>query len=294
MRIEIDPEFEKLIPPLTKEEFDQLEASITKDGEIRDPIVLWNPDPLGFDDLSFILDGHHRYRIGQKHNLYPGNGLPITQVDLRDREAALLWIEENQVARRNLSDDQRAVMWASILERREKISRANAAATAREAKADPSVADVSSATDRNPREEERATLSTSTRATSAVKTVPSDWFDGAAKGRKLREEEKAAKESRLPVRKLRAAKKLRKANPEAAEDVRQGKKTLRQAKREIQPPAKAAKPHDAECRWRKVDSLVSNLYGELPFEQRAREVRVLAERLRLKYPSLPNVSEEAA
>lgn len=37
----IDPEFESLVPPLSQEEYSQLEANILRDG-CRDPITIWD------------------------------------------------------------------------------------------------------------------------------------------------------------------------------------------------------------------------------------------------------------
>ena len=39
--LKIDPEFEKVIPPLTKDEYHQLEENILDDGKIMMPIAVW-------------------------------------------------------------------------------------------------------------------------------------------------------------------------------------------------------------------------------------------------------------
>jgi len=52
--LRIDPEFEEKIPPLTEDEFLLLEQNIVVDGEVLDPLIIWN---------NTILDGHNRYRI---------------------------------------------------------------------------------------------------------------------------------------------------------------------------------------------------------------------------------------
>ena len=54
----IDKEFESVIPPLEKREFEFLEESILKDGEVNHPLVVWN---------NIIVDGHHRYSILKSH-----------------------------------------------------------------------------------------------------------------------------------------------------------------------------------------------------------------------------------
>ena len=52
-QLKIDPEFEKVIPPLTKDEYHQLEENILDDGRIMMPIAVWG---------DIIVDGHNRYR----------------------------------------------------------------------------------------------------------------------------------------------------------------------------------------------------------------------------------------
>ena len=55
----IDNEFQRLIPPLSADEFNQLEQNILQEG-IRDALVTWN---------GILIDGHNRYSIAKKHNL---------------------------------------------------------------------------------------------------------------------------------------------------------------------------------------------------------------------------------
>ena len=56
--LRIDPEFEEKIPPLTDDEFTQLEANIMAEGALLSPLIVWD---------GVIVDGHNRYRIIQKH-----------------------------------------------------------------------------------------------------------------------------------------------------------------------------------------------------------------------------------
>lgn len=93
MNISIDTEFKNLIPPLTAEEYAGLEESILREG-CRDAIVLWG---------ETIIDGHNRYEICTKH----GVDFRTVQKVLDDRNAAKLWMMQNQLARRNLTDFQR-------------------------------------------------------------------------------------------------------------------------------------------------------------------------------------------
>ena len=57
--LEINEEFKKLIPPLSKEEYEQLETNCLNEG-IREAILTWN---------GVIIDGHNRYEIAKRWNL---------------------------------------------------------------------------------------------------------------------------------------------------------------------------------------------------------------------------------
>ena len=94
--LHIDPEFASIIPPLTPDEFSLLEQSIIDEG-CRDAIVVWG---------NIIIDGHNRYRICTAHNI-PYRTKPI---DFASRSDAMLWMFQNQLARRNLTDFQRIEM----------------------------------------------------------------------------------------------------------------------------------------------------------------------------------------
>src|SRR5258706_3547088 len=55
--IQINPKFQKLLRPLTSDEYENLETDILQVG-CGSPIELWN---------NFIVDGHHRFEICTKH-----------------------------------------------------------------------------------------------------------------------------------------------------------------------------------------------------------------------------------
>jgi len=57
--LQINSEFQSLIPALSKEEFGLLEKSILKEG-CRDPLITWN---------GILIDGHNRYEICRKHKI---------------------------------------------------------------------------------------------------------------------------------------------------------------------------------------------------------------------------------
>lgn len=94
--IAIDSEFQSLIPPLSDDEYERLEKSILAEG-VRDPIITWN---------GTIIDGHNRYNICDEH------GIPFKTVEreFASRDAAKIWIIENQFGRRNLSKYDRSVL----------------------------------------------------------------------------------------------------------------------------------------------------------------------------------------
>ena len=95
MELKIDPEFEGKIPPLTAEEFRQLENYILADGVVINPIIVWD---------GVIVDGHNRYRIVNKH---PEIRFSTCEKTFTDRYEAIAWICKNQLGRRNLTPAQR-------------------------------------------------------------------------------------------------------------------------------------------------------------------------------------------
>lgn len=101
MSIVIDKEFESLIPPLSAEEFQQLEENCLRDG-IRDALIVWEQD--GND---ILIDGHNRFRIVGKHPTIQFN---IKRMQFADRNEAIRWIILNQFGRRNLSAYDRSLL----------------------------------------------------------------------------------------------------------------------------------------------------------------------------------------
>ena len=89
-QLNINPVFRDLIQSLTADEFKQLEDNVLAEG-IRDAIVVWN---------DTIVDGHNRYQLAQKHSLQ----FDLHEVDFNSQDEAVLWIIDNQLGRRNLTD----------------------------------------------------------------------------------------------------------------------------------------------------------------------------------------------
>ncbi len=91
--LQIDEEFRTLIRPLTSKEFRQLEQNLLRDG-CMDPIVTWN---------GIIVDGHNRYKICKKHEI----PFEVIEIDFRSKAEAIIWICDQQLGRRNISDETR-------------------------------------------------------------------------------------------------------------------------------------------------------------------------------------------
>lgn len=95
MELRIDPEFASRIPPLTEDEFKQLEDNILADGVVINPIIVWN---------GVIVDGHNRFRVLEKH---PHIKYTVHEKSFDDRFSVLAWICKNQLGRRNLTPTQK-------------------------------------------------------------------------------------------------------------------------------------------------------------------------------------------
>lgn len=97
MQLKIDREFESKIPPLTAEEFRQLEDNIVTDGVVINPIITWN---------GIIVDGHNRFHILERH---PEIKYTTHEKQFDDRFAVIAWICRNQLGRRNLTPNRKNI-----------------------------------------------------------------------------------------------------------------------------------------------------------------------------------------
>lgn len=86
----IDSEIAALLIPHTADELALLTRSVLDHG-CREPLAVWQ-------GTGILLDGHARHQICTEH------GIPfqIAEVDLPDREAAVRFVLERQLGRRNL------------------------------------------------------------------------------------------------------------------------------------------------------------------------------------------------
>lgn len=97
MDITIKEDLRVYIDPLTPDEYAALERSILAEG-CRDALVLWG---------DVLVDGHNRYSICQKH------GIPFQTVQntrFRSMEDVHLWMIDQHLGRRSVSDFQRGVL----------------------------------------------------------------------------------------------------------------------------------------------------------------------------------------
>jgi hypothetical protein len=114
MNITVLEELQAYIDPLTPDEHEALERSILTEG-CRDALVLWG---------DVLVDGHNRFGICQKHNL-PFQTVQSTL--FQSMEDVHLWMIDQHLGRRSLSDFQRGVL---ALRKREILAERRAGAIA--------------------------------------------------------------------------------------------------------------------------------------------------------------------
>jgi DNA modification methylase len=88
--LSINPELKALIPPLTSEEFAQLQTNVLAEG-IREPIITWQ---------GTIVDGHNRYELAQMYDL----PFKVKEMAFASMNHVKKWMAENQLGRRNLTE----------------------------------------------------------------------------------------------------------------------------------------------------------------------------------------------
>lgn len=87
-KLVVNEQFADLCRNLTGEEYNQLRENILENGCL-DPIVVWN---------NTIIDGHNRYDICIEENIE----FDTIELDFPDEDAAIVWVVNNQLGRRNL------------------------------------------------------------------------------------------------------------------------------------------------------------------------------------------------
>ncbi|TAE03443.1 MAG: hypothetical protein EAZ97_01475 [Bacteroidetes bacterium] len=89
-------ELKEIIPSLQTVEYEQLEANILSEG-CREALILWE-----HGEQYILIDGHNRYEICQKH----GIDFSVKVMAFEYIEQVKLWMYDNQLGRRNLSNEQ--------------------------------------------------------------------------------------------------------------------------------------------------------------------------------------------
>jgi ParB-like chromosome segregation protein Spo0J len=103
MSLRINPEYEKMLPRMSEEEFAQLKASIQSEGQ--------HYSIIANDDLE-VLDGHHRYRACMELGIEP-------DFEVRHFEDKLLekkFVIEANLRRRHLNNFQLVELAVPLLE----------------------------------------------------------------------------------------------------------------------------------------------------------------------------------
>ncbi len=117
MNIIINQVLQSYVDPLTESEYAALERSLLAEG-CRDALVLWN---------DVLIDGHNRYAICRKHNI---DFNTIQNSSFASLDDVMLWMIDNHLARRSVSDFQRGVL---ALRKKEIVAARNPAPAAADA-----------------------------------------------------------------------------------------------------------------------------------------------------------------
>ncbi len=113
----INEELRSFIDPLTHNEYAALERSLLAEG-CRDALVLWG---------EVLIDGHNRHAICKQHNIAYRT---VQNTHFQSLEDVMLWVIDNHLARRSVSDFQRGVL---ALRKKDIVSARSAQKAAQEA-----------------------------------------------------------------------------------------------------------------------------------------------------------------
>lgn len=103
-----DPEIQRLIPPLSTEEFKRLEEDILEHGCL-DPLITWK---------DILLDGHNRYEICNRHQI----PYQVKSLLFESRDHALSWVCLHQIGRRNVSEESRKYILGKLYEVQKRVN----------------------------------------------------------------------------------------------------------------------------------------------------------------------------
>ncbi|MFT5533384.1 MAG: hypothetical protein ACI8WM_001378 [Burkholderiaceae bacterium] len=97
MNITVNDALRSYIDPLTIDEYTALERSLLAEG-CRDALVLWG---------DVLIDGHNRYAICRQHGI---DFKTVQNDSFGSIDDVMLWMIDNHLARRSVSDFQRGVL----------------------------------------------------------------------------------------------------------------------------------------------------------------------------------------
>ncbi|QNA88859.1 hypothetical protein G4G28_10870 [Massilia sp. Dwa41.01b] len=97
MNITINDQLRAFVDPLTDIEYAALERSLLAEG-CRDALVLWG---------DTLIDGHNRYDICRRHGI---EFRTVQNNNFASIEDVMLWMIDNHLARRSVSDFQRGLL----------------------------------------------------------------------------------------------------------------------------------------------------------------------------------------
>lgn len=129
--LKIDSQLRDLFPPLTKDEYSQLEQNIIRDGCIS-PLFIWD---------DFVIDGHNRYKI------CTANRIPFDIITLSfdSKSAVIQWMIDTQLGRRNLTPIQRIAViekYRPVFEEKAKENISKAVTESNKNRSNPSSANL--------------------------------------------------------------------------------------------------------------------------------------------------------
>lgn len=136
--MKIKEEFKKLIPPLTTEEFKQLEDNCLAEG-IREKILTWN---------GFIIDGHNRFEIATRWNLE----YETENKYFKDEVDVKIWMAYNQLGRRNLMDFVKGELYSTIEELEKEKGKKKKTQTLKQGSKKPDMSTIDKTVTHNTRE----------------------------------------------------------------------------------------------------------------------------------------------
>lgn len=94
----IDIEFQALVPPLTHEEKSKLEELILQNGCLES-LKVWREE-------NVLIDGHNRLDICTLHNI----PYKVEHLSFKSRWEVIIWIVNNQLGRRNTTEQQKSYL----------------------------------------------------------------------------------------------------------------------------------------------------------------------------------------